>query len=518
MTRKTINVAPATGVVMMATFASAVLAILREVLVAARLGANLEMDAYFFAFAFIVRLPEFMLSAIAASLVPVYIHRKEKGHTALFTSTVINLYMLLLLGATALAVTTARFAVSALASGFDTPGQQLVSRLIWILSPTIVLTGLWGMLKTLLNAEELFFVSTISTAFLSAGVIGAVILVSPQLGVYSLPLGVLVASVCQVIWTAYWLWRKGFRYGFMLDLNDPGLRRFLALLWPCVVGAALGYPIAIIDRSMASHLPEGTISALSYAERPMSILTRIVIFSFITVLLPSLSQQSIDSDQESFKESVTQTLVILMFVTMPLSLVLAALRMPLNQLLFQRGRFDAVATTNTANVFGGYALGLTPMAIAITLSTVFNALEDTKTPAFFGAGSNLISKIVFNLVLIAAFGAMGIALATSLMYVVSGTLLLFILRRRLQGIGGKRLLKTFSRILIASLLAVSPVYLIANHSDMPPVVVIIMGVIVGSTLYALFSALLRIPELLSVYGYLLKLKNHRIFANFSRQA
>lgn len=517
MTRKTISVAPATVLVMVATFTGMVLAILREALVAARLGANLEMDAYFFAFTFSVRLPEYMLTAIAASLVPVYIHRKEKGHTALFTSTVINLYMLLLLGATAFVVTTARFSVSALASGFDTSGQQLLLRLILILSPTIMLTGLWGMLKTLLNAEGLFFVSAISIAFLSAGVIGAVILTSPQLGIYSLPLGVLVASVCQVIWTAYWLRRKGFRYGFMLDLNEPELRRFLALLWPCVVGAALGYATTIIDRSMASHLPAGSISALGYADRPMSALARTSIFSVNTVLLPSFSQQSIDSDRESFKRSVAQTLGMLTFVMTPLSLVLVVLRMPLIQLLFQRGRFDAVATTNTADVFGGYALGLMPMAIAITLSTVFNALEDTKTPSFFGAGSNLISKIVFNLVLIAAFGATGIALATSLMYVVSGTLLLFILHRRLQVIGGKRLLKTFSTVLIASLLAVSPVYLIATHSGMPPVVVIIMGVLVGSTLYSLFSALLRIPELLSVYGYLLKLKNHRVFASFSRQ-
>jgi putative peptidoglycan lipid II flippase len=402
-------------------------------------------------------------------------------------------------------VTTAPLVASTLASGFDAPGQQLVSQLIRILAPTILLTGLWGLLTTLLDAEGLFIVSAISRAWPAVGVIGAVLLISQHLEVYSLPIGLLVAAVCQVVWTAYWLWRKGVRYRFVLDLNDHGLRQFLALLWPCVVGSSLGYFISIIDRWMASHLLEGTVSALSYANKPMSILSRIGIFSLNTVLLPALSQQSVGSDLRSFKKTMVQALGMLVFVMMPLSMLLAALRMPLIQLLFQRGKFDSFAAANTASIFGGYALGLVPMAVAITLSTGFNALEDTKSQSFFGAGSNFASKIVFNPILILAFGATGISLATSLMYVVSATLLLLILRRRLQGIGNKHLLETSIKVLAASLLAVGPVLLIVNHLYMPSIVVISISMLVGSILYLVFAALLQIPELKLAYKYLLRL-------------
>jgi peptidoglycan biosynthesis protein MviN/MurJ (putative lipid II flippase) len=158
------------------------------------------------------------------------------------------------------------------------------------------------------------------------------------------------------------------------------------------------------------------------------------------------------------------------------------------------------------------------MAVAVTLSTGFNALEDTKTQSFLGAGSSLTAKIVLNPILIAAFGAAGIALASSLMYVVSGALLGFVLRRRLEGMGGKHLLKTFFRVSIASLLAVSPVYLMVNHLHVPPVVVLVLGTLVGSLLYLLFSALLHIPELLLVQGSLRRLMSFRLLATIQARA
>lgn len=506
---------------MIATLAGSLLAFFRETLVAAHLGADWQMDAYFFALALVMLVPQFMSSSIGESLVPVYIHYKgEEGLEALhrFISSAINLYLFFLAGTSVFAASIAPFTIPILGSGFDSSSQQFVLHLIWILLPTISLSGFWGLLAVILNAEGLFFVSAISRTFLSVGVIGMVLLTSRQLGVYSLPIGVVLSSLGQVIWAIYWLRRKGVKFSFVLDIRDPVLRRFLALLWPPIIGSFLLSWIPIIDRSMASHLPEGTISALGYSDRLMSILGGLSISALNTVLLAFFSLQLVGNDTTRFRERIAQTLGMLMFVLMPLSLILFVVRTPLIQLVFERGKFDAVATANTASVFGGYVLGLMPMAIAITLSTGFNALEDTKTQSFLGAGSSLIAKLVLNPILIVAFGAAGIALATSLMFVVSGTLLGFVLRRRLAGIGGKRLLRTFSSVSITSLLAVSPAYLMANHLHLPPVVVLVFGALVGSTLYLLFSALLNIPELVFATGSLLRIAPFRLLGTNRDQA
>jgi len=504
---------------MIATLVGSLLAFFRETLVAAHLGADWQMDAYFFTLALVMLVPQFMSSSIGESLVPVYIHYKDEEPELFhrFTSSVINLYLLFLAGTTVCIAAAAQSAIATLGSGFDASSQQIAFQLLGILLPSVMLSGFWGLLAVILNAEGLFFVSAISRTFLSVGVISMVLLTSRQLGVYSLPIGIVLSSLSQVIWAIFWLRRKGVKFSLVLDLSDPGLRRFLALLWPPIIGSFLLSWIPIIDRSMASHLPEGTISALGYSDRLMSILSSLSISSLNTVLLAFFSLQLVGDDKTRFKERMAQTLGMLMFVLMPLSLTLVVVRTPLIQLVFERGRFDAVATANTASIFGGYVLGLVPMAIAITLSTGFNALEDTKTQSFLGAGSSLITKLVLNPILIAAFGAAGIALATSLMYVVSGTLLGFVLRRRLEGIGGKPLLKTFSRVPIASLLAVSPVYLMANHLHMPPVIVVIFGALVGAILYLLFSVLLRIPELLLVQASLLRLMSFRLSLTLQRR-
>src|SRR5262249_22607042 len=152
----------------------------------------------------------------------------------------------------------------------------------------------------------------------------------------------------------------------------------------------------------------GTIAALGFAGRPRNILSSLVIFSLATALLPSFSQKAVDLDRDSFRHSVAKILGLLVFITTPLSLLVVTLRIPLIELLFKRGRFDATATMVTADYFAGDAIGLMPMAIGVTVSSIFTALEDTRTPAIFGAGGNLLSKIVLNILFIGVFGAVGL--------------------------------------------------------------------------------------------------------------
>ncbi len=205
-----------------------------------------------------------------------------------------------------------------------------------------MLIGLWGVLKTLLNAEGKFFcLYLFSSPPESMGCIGAVFFLAPQLGIFSLPIGILTASVFQVVWTAYSLKQKGFQYRLEIHLRDPQFRYYLVLLVPSLFGAIIGYVEPIFDKSLASHMEEGAIAALSFAGRPMAILSRIAVYSFVTALLPVLSWESLHGNKAAFKTSVLRILNMLMFAIIPLSLLLIALPRPIIQFLFERGKFDA---------------------------------------------------------------------------------------------------------------------------------------------------------------------------------
>ena len=506
--RKPVSLVHATGIVTAAALVSAIFGLLREMLVASRFGTSVATDAYFFSYGLIVSLPVFLLAAIAAGLVPVYTRSKAQGQSDSFVSTVINVYLLFLLAVAALAMVTAPYTIAALASGLDTAGQQIATQMVRLLSPVIVFVGLWGVFRALLDAEGGFFLSTISQALLSLGVIGAVLLFSPQLGIYSLPLGILVGSVAQAGWTGYGLAaRKAFQYKLTIDLHDPRFRRLLTLLGPGLLGGAIGYTSQLVDTAFASHLAAGSIASLGFALRPMALLTRIAVYSFVTALLPTLSREAIHSSPDSFRATVASTLGIIMFVTIPLSTFLAVLSVPIIQVLFERGEFVATSTAGTAAVFACLVIGLMPMAVAVTLSTVFASLEDTKTPAIFGAGTNFVANVIFDLLLIGFLGVVGIALATSLKYVVSSTVLLQMLRRRLPGIHVAYLTKTLGKTLVASLLAAGPVFLLVMYSGIPSIILIPAGMVLGTALFWFFSLVFRVPELMIVSDYLGKLKD-----------
>jgi putative peptidoglycan lipid II flippase len=501
-----IRIGQATTLLVLISTLGSVFAVFREALVAARLGANLEMDAYFFVYAFIVSLPYFTLDAIQKSLTPIYVHNNKESKNALLNS-VTNLYLIMLSAITLLVILIARFSLSSFASGFDAQGQYLVMQLTWILSPTIVLLGLWGLFKVILEAEGLFFVSAISDTFLSFCVVGAVLLGGPHLGVYSLPLGILVSSFCQLIWVAYWLRKKGISYKFELDLHNPQLKRFLSLIYPPLFAAFLGYAIPIIDRSMVSHLPEGTISTLSYADKIIMNINGIAIVPLTRVLLPSLSQSTNSLDRAEFKEKVSGVIRILFFILIPLSMAFAALSLPLTQLLYRHGVLDMNTSFSISNIFTIFALGLMPSGIMSALEITYCSIEDTKTASFVGVGSKFIFRIFFNILLIGTFGVLGIAISRSLTFVMSSLLLFFILRRRFDGIGGNNLIRTLSKTILASIFSMAPVFLITRQLDLPNYVLIFLGGFSGFLLFLLFSWVLRIPELSFILEYLIKFKN-----------
>ena len=335
----------------------------------------------------------------------------------------------------------------------------------------------------------------------AAIMVGALILKSMCGGNPQAVIAVAIGTTIQALWVAYWLRRAGFHYRPKIDLASAEFRSFLTVLGPGVLAGVISGTIPIIDRSMASHLPEGSIASLGFAARPLDVVSRLGLFSLITALLPTLAWRVANDDTEQFRTSVAQLLATLIFVTVPLALILATLHVPLIQVLFQRGHFDAGATAVTSRIFAITVLGLTPMAIATALSTVFKSLQDSKTPAFLGGGSNLVSKVVFNILFIGPFGVFGLALSSALQHGLSGALLFRRLSSRLDGLSGRHLAATFGKTLAASFGAVVVVQCVVL-SGLPPVVQCGLGALAGAGTFALLAAMLRMPEYRAIVRYL----------------
>lgn len=491
----------ATTMVFAATVVSAVFGLFREVVIAREFGTSRLTDAYFLAFEFVISVSEFMIGGVAAALIAVYTatKRKKSRDSDAFGSTVINTYVIVLVAGSLAFALVAPVAGPLLASGFDEAGRALVIKLMWCLAPTLALFSFALILKSLLQAEERFFVSQVSTVFLAISVVAITLLFADEWGIFCLPIGMVVGTALQTVWTLFWLLRSGFQYRLTMQPRMPEFKQFLSLLWPGIAGGVIVSVMPLIDKAMASHLEAGTVACLSFASRPMALVTRFGLYSLITALLPTFAWKAVEEDPDQFRETVSQMLRILVFITVPLSILLAALRVPLIQVLFERGNFDPQSTALTSSIFAALVCGLCPMAIAVATSTIFKSMHDTKTAAFVGGGSGLVSKLVFNVALIAPFGAIGLAVSTSLQYVASSFCLLYCLHRRLQGAGTGQMVVLTAKVLTASMLAYLAVHWVVTTSSLPPPVICVVGMLLGTSVYLVFAVVLRIQELNTIY-------------------
>jgi|GEM_PF-2659107 len=426
------NIAKAAGVVTAASIVVYGVTFLREIAVSARFGVGVDLDVLLVAYA----LPAFVAltcaSVIQAVLLPLYteIKQDEPERTHEFTDRVFTFFLITLLGLMAILAATAPWLIRLMAHGFTEPKVQLARRLIWVLLPVIPCIGLSGMISGLLYAERNFWGAGMLPAVAALAVAATVWIGSHRWGIYSMAAGTTLGFALQLFVANLILRRHGLVLHLNWGWNDARLKRLLSLSWPILIGAASTGTITIIDRTMASSLPAGSISALSYAERINS-LALVALGSLQTAVFPFFAEQAGRRNHGHLTTDFRQTVALICFVLAPASLLIVAFNRPLVALVFQRGVFDARATVATGNALIGYVVGLVPVAIGLIAVRLAMAVQHSKLIGVQGA-LNPVLKISFNLLLIPVLSHAGIAFATSAMYTLTTMFLLWGIANRLH--------------------------------------------------------------------------------------
>jgi putative peptidoglycan lipid II flippase len=258
----------------------------------------------------------------------------------------------------------------------------------------------------------------------------------------------------------------GKRYGFLRHfdvrhMDWPAILQFAALLMPLVLAGGVSTLNVMVDRWVASRLPEGAIAALNFSGRVWTLPITLLAAPIATAVFPSFSSMAVDgSALHAMDDKVRRTVAFLAYIVIPSSVGIVVLATPITRLLFQRGAFDAAATAITASCVQMYALGLVFQAVAPILAKVFYAFKNTVTPLLIGLGI-VGANMAGNIILSRYLGAAGIALATSIT-VTLGTVIYALLLRRYFRVED-RLSPTYPlwTQMIRTLLATVPVGLIA---------------------------------------------------------
>ncbi|WP_460589528.1 murein biosynthesis integral membrane protein MurJ [Haliea atlantica] len=424
------------------TMASRVLGLVRDVAMAAVVGASANADAFFVAF----KIPNFLRrlfaeGAFAQAFVPVLADYREQGSVAAVRALVDRVAGALggtLLLVTLVAVLAAPLVTALFAPGFvaDPAKYGLTVELIRITFPYLLLISMTGFCGAILNSYGRFAVPALTPIFLNLSLIGAALLAAPAFAepVYALAWGVALAGVIQLLFQLPFLYRLDLVPRPRWDTRHEGVRRILRLMVPALFGVSVSQINLLLDTVLASFLPTGSVSWLYYSDRLMELPLGVFGVAIATVILPSLSAHRAGARMRDFSLTLDWAVRSVLLIAVPAAAALALLAEPILITLFQYGAFEVGDVAMSAHSLRAYLLGLMAFMLIKVLAPGFYARQDTATPVKIGIVAmvaNMILNLAFVLPLMHFFqlGHVGLALATSVAAWLNAALLWRGLRR-----------------------------------------------------------------------------------------
>jgi len=429
------------------TLMSRLLGFVRMIVMARYFGARAAMDAFNIAF-MIPNLFRGVLGeqAVESSFLPVFqslVTRGKVREAWRTASVVLNWLFLILVVVAALCAFLAPVLVSrVLAPGFDPASSAVAAQLGRVMSPFLLLIGLAAFYGSLLLAHNQAWSYGMAPTLFNVGWIGTMVLLRGRLGITALGLGVVVGGVLQLAGSAaplLWGRRRGVVRGscsVAAGLVDEHAFAALRLVGPVCAAAAIARCASIVDRMVASFLPEGSVSALGYA-MPMVLLPFALFgLSVGRAALAPLSEHAASGDTEGFRHSIRTALRLGLFLLIPLSVGTALLARPLADMLLSRtGEFGPAEARMTEAALVYYAPGLAGMGLVSILSRALYALKDTALPLRASFRALLLNAVLSAALALTALRHGGIALATSVAMTFQAALLFAALRGKLGRAG-----------------------------------------------------------------------------------
>jgi putative peptidoglycan lipid II flippase len=452
------QVVGALGSIGAATLASRVLGFARDMLVALVFGAGPVTDAFFVAF----RIPNILRrllaeGALSTAVIPVfteYAVTRPRDELVRMLRALVAAALVVLSLVTVAGVVAAPWIVTVIAPGFsgDPAQRDLAVRLTRIMFPYLLLVGLAALATGVLNAQGRFFAAALGPAILNLGMITAVLALAWHLEppVLALALGVLLGGLGQLLVQLPSLRAVTLLVPPSGEFVHPALGRVARLLLPAVFGLAAVQVMVFVNTLLASLLPAGSISFLYYADRVMEFPLGVFGIALASASLPTMARQAAAGDTPGVASTVTFALRLAAYVSVPATVGLVVLSVPITRVLFERGRFGAADTEATAAALVWYSLGLVGFAGARITAQAFYAVAEPGTAVKLGALS-VAANLVAAVLLMEPMGHAGLAAAASVGAYVNLGGLLWAARRRFGPLGGRALAGSVLRTGLACL-------------------------------------------------------------------
>lgn len=432
----------------------------KDVVISSYFGAGSDTDAFFIALNITGILFTAFYATVSLVFLPLYNEEKIKHglqNSSLFSSNIINLYLLISLLIMILGVYFAPKIVHIINSSTDSQNIGLTISLLRIMTLSFVFSIFISFMTSIQLSNEQYITPHLVPIINNSIVVIAITLFASNYGIYVPAVAGVVAWALQVP-LHKWIVRKHFAYSFYLNLKDKNIKKMGLLFFPAFLGVFIDQTNIMVDTILASGLQEGSVSALNYSNRLISFASGIFVMAIMSIVYPMFSKHIVNGENDKLNLSIQKSIRLLLLIMLPVTAITLVYNHEIVSIVFQRGKFDTSAATLTSSVFFFYSIGIVFLGLRELFNKVFYAQKNTKTPLLISTVAVSVN-ILLSIMFVRYLGVEGLALASSISLIVYVFMQVVILHKKI----GKDFYDGISVFLAKNIFAVS-IALYAMHN------------------------------------------------------
>ena len=388
----------------------------KEIAVASVYGRSDAMDAFLAA----ALVPSLLVNLISESmnqaLVPTLVRVRELGGREraqqLLSNAMLWMCLLLVAASAAMALCAHGF-FPLIASHFPAAKLELSIRLFYALLPIVLLTGIATNCTAVLNTLDRFTLPALAPIAISLSIIAGALALGSRFGIWAMVWATLAGSLIHAVIVAWMMQAHGYRFRLRWYGMNEATREVGKQYGPVLLSSVVASGGLLVDQSMAAMLAAGSVSALVYANRFVSVVLTLLAGALSTAIVPYLSRLIAFRDWAACRHTLRTWTWITALVSIPIAVLLIGGAHGLVRIAFQHGAFGPRDTAVVARVLAMFAIQIPFFAVSRVFYRFLVAMRRTDLVLYCGI-LNLVLDVILNLILMRWFGVAGIALATSL--------------------------------------------------------------------------------------------------------
>jgi putative peptidoglycan lipid II flippase len=396
----------------------------------------------------------------------------------------------------------------AILHGGDPALVGMAARQLRIMSPIILVGGLVGIFYGLLNIYHVFFWPSLSPAALSLFILIVLFLLPKDATGDLLAWATLGGACLQLLIQLPEFWKRGFTLKPALDWKTPEIRQVSEMLFPAIVSTTIGQLNVYVDMFFTSFLPVGGWTAVIFGNRLIQFPIGVLQTALLVPIFPRFSRAAAEGDLAAIKRDFRVGVVSLWLISIPMLVLILIDSQLIIRLIFQHGHFDARGTELVSQAMLGLAFQMLPYFARDSITRVFFAFKDTKTPLYVGLFA-ILTNAFFDWLFAAAlgWGVRGITFSTTMVTFINMLLLGILSKKHIRDLGFKEMLMPFLKLSAAGLLMA-----VAAHEIEPLIrqclapmqhgasgflfdcVAVVLAALIATALYFVAAWLLKVEE------------------------